>query len=108
MTLDRSTGFSSTEPILTVRNVTQDFDVKGGLPGWRYPLLRWWETSLARGWMGTVEYFAPPWGRGSLLQGWSSMPAAVALRYRDVVLKGDAEGLTQSVSSRFAKQDRDP
>ena len=65
--------------------------LRRGLPGWRYPLLRWWETSLARGWMGTVEYFAPPWGRGSLLQGWSSMPAAVALRYRDVVLKGDAE-----------------
>ena len=35
MTLDRSTGFSGTEPILTVRNVTKDFDVKGGLLGWR-------------------------------------------------------------------------
>ncbi len=35
MTLDRSTGFSGTEPILIVRNVTKDFDVKGGLLGWR-------------------------------------------------------------------------
>ena len=33
--------------------------------------------------MGAVEYFSPPWGRGSLLQGWSSMPAAAALAYKD-------------------------
>ncbi|WP_312160534.1 hypothetical protein [Phenylobacterium sp.] len=63
--------------------------LRRGLPGWRYPMLRWWETCLEQGWMGAVEYFAPPWGRGSLLQGWSGMPAAVALKYRDVVLKGD-------------------
>ncbi|MBW9052916.1 GH116 family glycosyl hydrolase [Rhizobium mesosinicum] len=47
-----------------------------------YPLLRWWETCLEEGWMGAVEYFAPPWGRGSLLQGWSSMPAMAALAHR--------------------------
>jgi hypothetical protein len=59
-----------------------------GLPGWRYPMVRWWETCLANGWMGAVEYFSPPYGRGSLLQGWSSLPAAVALAHRDVVLAG--------------------
>lgn len=65
--------------------------LRRGLPGWRYPMLRWWSTCLENGWMGAVEYFAPPWGRGSLLQGWSGMPAAVALKYRDVVLKGDPD-----------------
>jgi hypothetical protein len=57
-----------------------------GLEGFDYPLLRWWQTCLEEGWMGAVEYFSPPWGRGSLLQGWSSMPAAAALAYRDRVL----------------------
>lgn len=65
--------------------------LRRGLPGWRYPMLRWWETCLQMGWMGAVEYFSPPWGRGSLLQGWSAMPAAVAIKYRDVVLKGDKD-----------------
>ncbi|HEY9236641.1 MULTISPECIES: glucosidase family protein [Phenylobacterium] len=65
--------------------------LRRGLPGWRYPMLRWWRTCLEEGWMGAVEYFSPPWGRGSLLQGWSSMPAAVALKYRDVVLRGDSD-----------------
>ena len=63
--------------------------LRRGLDGWRYPLTRWWEICLANGWLGAVEYFAPPWGRGSLLQGWSGLPAAVALQYRDVILKGD-------------------
>ena len=53
-----------------------------GLDGADYPLLRWWKTCLEEGWMGAVEYFSPPWGRGSLLQGWSSMPAAAALFYK--------------------------
>jgi len=66
--------------------------LRRGLPGWRYPMTRWWEMCLAKGWMGAVEYFSPPWGRGSLLQGWSGLPAAVALKYRDVVLAGDADG----------------
>ena len=65
--------------------------LRRGLAGWRYPLTRWWETCLAMGWLGAVEYFAPPWGRGSLLQGWSSMPAAAALRHRRAVLAGDPE-----------------
>lgn len=65
--------------------------LRRGLPGWRYPLTRWWQTCLDNGWMGAVEYFSPPFGRGSLLQGWSSMPAAVALAHRDRVLAGDGE-----------------
>jgi len=51
------------------------------LGGVRYALTRWWEYCLEQGWAGPVEYFAPPFGRGSLLQGWSGMPAAVALKY---------------------------
>lgn len=51
------------------------------LGGARYPLTRWWETCLENGWAGAVEYFSPPYGRGSLLQGWSAMPAAVVLKY---------------------------
>jgi hypothetical protein len=51
------------------------------LGGARYALTRWWEACLANGWAGPIEYFSPPFGRGSLLQGWSSMSAAVALKY---------------------------
>lgn len=65
--------------------------LRRGLAGWRYPLTRWWRTCLENGWMGAVEYFSPPFGRGSLLQGWSSMPAAVALAHRARVLAGDEE-----------------
>lgn len=50
------------------------------VPGWEYPLLRWWEYGLEQGWSSPVEYFSPPFGRGALLQAWSSYPAAVALR----------------------------
>lgn len=50
-----------------------------GAPGWRYPLTRWRQHSLARGWPTPVEYYAPPWGRGSPLNGWSAMPAAAML-----------------------------
>ena len=53
--------------------------LRHGLGGARYALTRWWEVCLESGWAGPVEYFAPPFGRGSLLQGWSSMPAHVAL-----------------------------
>ena len=63
--------------------------LRRGLSGWRYPLTRWWESCLRNGWMGAVEYFSPPFGRGSLLQGWSSLPAAVALTYAEQVLAGD-------------------
>ncbi|ARO23492.1 glycogen debranching protein [Rhizobium sp. S9] len=55
--------------------------LRHGLRGARYALTRWWETCLDNGWIGAVEYFSPPYGRGSLLQGWSAMPAAVALKY---------------------------
>jgi hypothetical protein len=64
--------------------------LRRGLPGWRYPLTRWWEQCLANGWAGAVEHYSVPFGRGSLLQGWSSLPAAVALQYAEVVLAGDA------------------
>lgn len=62
--------------------------LRRGLPGWRYPLTRWWQTCLEQGWTGPVEYFSPPFGRGCLLQGWSSMPAAVALAHKKRVLQG--------------------
>jgi hypothetical protein len=63
--------------------------LRRSLDGWRYPLTRWWESCLANGWAGAVEYFSPPFGRGSLLQGWSSLPAAAALAHRAQVLAGD-------------------
>ncbi|WP_333587797.1 hypothetical protein [Phenylobacterium sp.] len=63
--------------------------LRRGLAGWRYPLTRWWETSLRNGWAGAVEYFSPPYAPGSPLQGWSSLPAAVAVAHRDRVLAGD-------------------
>ena len=65
--------------------------LRRGLPGWRYPLLRWWRSCLERGWTSPVEHFSPVYGRGSLLQAWSSFPAAVALEHRSAVLAGDPE-----------------
>ncbi|HTX51028.1 MAG TPA: GH116 family glycosyl hydrolase [Caulobacteraceae bacterium] len=65
--------------------------LRRGLGGWRYPLTRWWEWCLAQGWAGPVEHFSVPFGRGSLLQAWSSLPAAVALQFAEVVLAGDPE-----------------
>lgn len=44
---------------------------------WRYPLLRWWEYSLEKGWVNPVEYYSPPYPRGSLNQGWSAVAAWV-------------------------------
>ena len=63
--------------------------LRRGLPGWRYPLTRWWEHCLESGWAGAVEHASIPFGRGSLLQGWSSLPAAVALQYADRVAEGN-------------------
>ena len=65
--------------------------LRRGLPGWRYPLTRWWEVCLERGWAGPVEHYSTPFGRGSLLQAWSCLPAAVALRYADRVAAGDPD-----------------
>jgi glycogen debranching enzyme len=65
--------------------------LRRGLAGWRYPLTRWWSFCLEQGWAGPVEHFSRPFGRGSLLQGWSSLPAAVALQYADRVLAGDPD-----------------
>ncbi|WP_297637921.1 hypothetical protein [Caldilinea sp.] len=47
---------------------------------WRYALTRWWTYSLEQGWLTPVEYFSPPYPPGGMLQGWSSLPAAVLLR----------------------------
>ncbi|MEF2070297.1 glycogen debranching protein [Consotaella aegiceratis] len=55
--------------------------LRRGLGNVRYALTRWWQSCLDNGWVGPVEYFSPPFGRGSLLQGWSAMPAATALKY---------------------------
>ena len=49
--------------------------LRRGLGGWRYPLTRWWAACLEHGWAGPVEHFSAPFGRGSLLQAWSSLPA---------------------------------
>jgi hypothetical protein len=65
--------------------------LRRGLGGWRYPLTRWWEICLANGWPAAVEHYSPPYGRGSLLQAWSSLPAAVAVSWRQAVLAGDRE-----------------
>jgi glycogen debranching enzyme len=65
--------------------------LRRGLDGWRYPLTRWWEACLERGWAGPVEHFSAPFGRGSLLQAWSSLPAAVALTHVGQELGGDPD-----------------
>jgi hypothetical protein len=49
------------------------------LPGWRYPLTRWWSYGLARGWATPVEYYSPPYGPGSPNNAWSAMPAAAMM-----------------------------
>ncbi len=59
--------------------------LRRGLPGARYALTRWWQACLSSGWAGAIEYYSPPFGRGSLLQGWSGLPADVAVRYRDAI-----------------------
>jgi glycogen debranching enzyme len=66
--------------------------LKFGLDGWEYPMLRWWQTSLENGWIGSVEYFAPPFGRGSLLQGWTGMSAAAILEFKPRIEAVIAEG----------------
>ncbi|MDR3473965.1 MAG: glycogen debranching protein [Devosia sp.] len=63
--------------------------LRRGLGGARYALTRWWEMCLANGWAGAVEYYSPPFGRGSLLQGWSALPAAVAVKYGLAALSED-------------------
>ena len=65
--------------------------LRRGLSGWRYPLTRWWEACLTNGWPGAVEHFSPPYGRGSLLQAWSSLAAAVTFTHSQAVLAGDPD-----------------
>ncbi|HEY1425306.1 MAG TPA: GH116 family glycosyl hydrolase, partial [Caulobacteraceae bacterium] len=72
--------------------------LRRGLGGWRYPLLRWWAWCLEQGWAGPVEHYSVPYGRGSLLQGWSSLPAAVALEYADAVLAGDPDDVARETA----------
>jgi glycogen debranching enzyme len=56
-----------------------------GDPDWQYVLTRWWEVALEHGWLTPLEYWSPPFPHGSLLQGWSAMPAVALLseRYGD-------------------------
>jgi hypothetical protein len=72
--------------------------LRRGLGGWRYPLLRWWAWCLEQGWAGPVEHYSVPYGRGSLLQGWSSLPAAVALEHADAVLAGDPDDVARETA----------
>jgi hypothetical protein len=65
--------------------------LRRGVPGWRYPLTRWWSYALEQGWAGPVEHYSRPFGRGSLLQAWSSLPAAVALQFAEQMLAGDPD-----------------
>lgn len=64
--------------------------LRRGMPGWAHPLTAWWRTCLDRGWTSPVEHHAPAWGRGSLLQAWSSLPAAVVLANRETALAAQA------------------
>ncbi len=54
--------------------------LREGDPDWRYVLTRWWEYGLEQGWLTPVEYYSPAHPRGGMLQGWSSMPAAVLFK----------------------------
>jgi len=76
--------------------------LRRGLPGWRYPLVRWWEYALEQGWAGAVEYASPGFGRGSLLQAWSSLPASVALAFAEKVGAGDSDERPRQVGPRNA------
>ena len=49
------------------------------LPGWRYPLTRWWTYGLGRGWTTPVEYHSPPYPAGSPSNAWSAMPVGAML-----------------------------
>jgi hypothetical protein len=53
-----------------------------GRPEWCHVLIRWWEYGLSRGWLTPVEYYSPAFEPGGMLQGWSSMPAAVLAEAR--------------------------
>jgi hypothetical protein len=48
-------------------------------PGWRYPLTRWWEVHLSRGWLTPVEYHSPAHPPGAFLQGWSGLAVSAML-----------------------------
>jgi hypothetical protein len=75
--------------------------LRRGLPGARYALTRWWQACLASGWAGAVEYYSPPFGRGSLLQGWSGLPAHVAVTHRAVLTgRTDRPASNASVGDR--------
>ena len=50
-------------------------------------LTRWWSYGLEQGWLTPVEYYSPAYPVGGMLQGWSSLPAAVLLRQLKTVKK---------------------
>ena len=54
------------------------------------PLVMSEVVRVARRFVLAVEYFSPPFGRGSLLQAWSAMPAAVALKHGRKAVDADA------------------
>lgn len=53
--------------------------LRRGLPGWRYPLTRWWRYGLEHGRAAPIEYVSPPFAPGSPSNAWSSMPVAAML-----------------------------
>ena len=53
--------------------------LRRGLPGWRYPLTRWWAVGLEQGRTTPVEYVSPPFAPGSPSNAWSAMPVAAML-----------------------------
>ena len=73
---------------LARRVVRRRAALRRGLGGWRYPLLRWWEACLARGWAEAIGALLSPMAEARCYQAWSSLPAAVALAYADQVLAG--------------------
>lgn len=56
---------------------------RGGPAGLGYPFLCWREYGLEQSRPTPVEHYGPPYGRGVLLQAWSSLPTAVALRWAE-------------------------
>lgn len=67
-------------------NTNSDKSSNSNQRDFKYALLRWWEYGLCQGWPSPVEYFTPPYGRGSILQAWSSYPAAVVLEHKDLFM----------------------
>jgi len=59
-------------------------------------LSRWWQYGLEQGWLTPVEYYSPAYPVGGMLQGWSSMPAAVLFRQLETVKRIFKESSSQN------------